>query len=86
MRTLNLKHPEIYELASELAHRRHSTITSAVLDAVRSELEREKSKAQKIGMASRLLKIGETCAKHVAPGTTSASHDDLLYDEFGLPR
>ena len=86
MRTLNLKHPEIYELAAELAERRNSTITGAVLDAVRNELQRERRQARRAGLADRLLKIGESCAAHIAPGTTSESHSEMLYDKRGLPR
>jgi hypothetical protein len=47
------------------------------LDRIRSE--------QRIGLADRLLQIGQDCAKRLKEPYRSVDHDDLLYDDRGLP-
>jgi antitoxin VapB len=48
------------------------------LDRIRGE--------QGAGLAARLLRIGQDCAKRLKEPYRSASHDKLLYDDRGLPR
>ena len=83
---LNIKNHEVHELASELARLRNVSLTQAVLDAVRHELEREKDRRRERSLADELLEIGRRCASHVAGGVSSADHGALLYDGEGLPR
>jgi antitoxin VapB len=82
--TLNIKDPEVYRLAAELARRRGTSMTGAVRDALREAIEA--SQASREGMAERLLEIGRRArAEMDALGITPLTDDDL-YDERGLPK
>ena len=82
---LNIKNPETYRLVKELAKRTGEPMTTAITVAVRERLDRIRSK-QGAGLADRLLRIGKDCAKRLKEPYRSANHDELLYDERGLPR
>jgi len=84
--TLNIKNSQVHSLATELASLRDVSLTQAVLEAVRNELEREKTRRRKNGLASQLLGIGKRCAAHVRAPVSSAGHGAMLYDRRGLPR
>jgi antitoxin VapB len=82
--TLNIKDPEVYRLAAELARRRGTSMTGAVREALNEAIER--SAKSREGMAERLLEIGrQTRAEMDALGITPLTDDDL-YDERGLPK
>ena len=83
--SLNIKNPETYRLVEELAKRTGETMTAAVTIAVRERLDRIRSE-QGTGLADRLLQIGQDCAKRLKEPYRSANHEDLLYDDRGLPR
>lgn len=59
---LNIKSVEADRLARELARRRNKPITTVIVDALRSELDREKARAKPPGLADRLMAIGERYA------------------------
>ena len=82
--SMNIKSEEAHELATELARMRGVTVTRAVTDALRSEVERERK--QRAGLAEELLRIGQRCAAHVTSPVSSQDHGAMLYDEHGLPR
>jgi antitoxin VapB len=82
---LNIKNPETYRLVEELAKRTGESMTAAITIAVRERLHRIRSE-QGAGLADRLLQIGKDCAKRLKEPYRSANHDELLYDERGLPR
>ena len=82
---LNIKNPETYRLVEELAKRTGESMTAAITVAVRERLDRIRSE-QGAGLADRLLRIGQDCAKHLKEPYRSANHEELLYDERGLPR
>jgi antitoxin VapB len=82
---LNIKNPETYRLVEELAKRTGESMTAAVTTAVRERLDRIRNE-QGTGLADRLLRIGQDCAKRLKEPYRSADHDDLLYDDRGLPR
>lgn len=67
-------------MAHELAERRHTSATGAVREALREALERER--ADRSGLAERLMEIGRMSAARPGPFLT----DDDLYDERGLPK
>lgn len=81
MPTLNIKDPEVYRLASELARRRGTSMTAVVRDALSEALEHTPDPSR-AGIAERLMEIGRRAALHPGPFLT----DDDLYDEDGLPR
>ena len=82
---INIKNGETEKLAKELAKMTGESMTGAITEAVRERLERKRREAGN-GVASRLLKIGKDCAEHLKEPYRTADHDELLYDEKGLPR
>jgi antitoxin VapB len=83
---LNIKNVEVHALAAELAHLRNTTVTQAVLDAVKHDLARERDRSRKAKLAGQLLEIGRRCAAHIAKPVASDDHGPMLYDRRGLPR
>ncbi len=78
--TLNIKDPEVYELASELARRRGTSMTGAVRMALAEALQRsERTPEEKI---ARMKAIAAEINAIDGPWLT----DDDLYDERGLPK
>jgi antitoxin VapB len=82
---LNIKKEETQKLARELAKLTGESMTAAVTEAVRERLDRVRGE-HGVGLADRLLKIGEDCAAHLREPFRSVDHGELLYDEKGLPR
>lgn len=82
---LNIKNKETCRLIEELSRATGENMTEAVTEAVRERLKRVREQ-RKQSPAERLLAIGKDCAAHLKGPYRSADHDDLLYDEKGLPR
>ena len=83
---LNIKNDAAREMAAELANLRGISLTKAVTDAIRNELEREKLHQAKAGLSDELLEIGRRCAAHIRGPISSSDHAAMLYDDQGLPR
>jgi len=83
--SLNIKNKEAHKLANQLAKLTGENMTEAVTKAVRERLDRLRSQRGS-SLADRLVKIGKECAAHLKEPFRSANHDDLLYDEKGLPK
>jgi antitoxin VapB len=81
--TLELKDPEVNELAQELARATGETIPQAVVNALRERLAREKARQrQPETLAERLLQIGQACA--ALPLLDARPADEIIgYDEQG---
>jgi antitoxin VapB len=77
--TLNIKDPEVYRLAAELAQRRHTSMTDAVRQALAETIERERA-----DRAAAVNRIREAAAAWRAAGGTVVP-DEEMYDENGLP-
>lgn len=77
---MNIKDPEVYRLARELARRRGTSMTGAVRDALRKCLDEER--ASRSDLINELMEIGRRAAAKPGPWLT----DDDLYDERGLPK
>ena len=82
--TLNIKNEEAHRLARQLSELTGESLTDAVTEAVRERLERVRQQNQ-VSLAERLLQIGKDCTAHLHKART-LDHDQLLYDEKGLPR
>lgn len=82
--TLNIKNPEAYRLARELAALTGESMTDAVTEAVRERLARVRRERQ-APVAARLLAIGKDCAAHLKEPSQSIDHAALLYGADGLP-
>ncbi len=78
--TMNIKDPEVRELAAELARRRRTTLTDAVRQALSEAIEGDNARRE--GLAERLMEIGRRAA--TKPGRFLTDRD--LYDELGLPK
>jgi antitoxin VapB len=84
--TLNIKDPEVYWLAKELADRTHTSMTGAVRAALQDAIERAPHRKSREGLAERLMEIArQTKAEMDAAGETFLTDDDI-YDEWGLPK
>jgi antitoxin VapB len=87
-RTLNLKNPEVYRLAHELAAATGESMTEAVRLSLEERLDRVKSSAG-VEVAERIRRIQETARtlrELAPPGWWGQDFDALLYDEDGLPK
>jgi antitoxin VapB len=82
---LNIKNPETYKLAEELARRTGENMTQAVTTALRERLERVRQ-SEREPRIERLRRIAEDCARRWKEPYRSIDHGDLLYDEKGLPK
>jgi antitoxin VapB len=86
---MNIKDPAVHAMAKELATRRSTTVTNAVRQALRAELERSPSPEGPEAIEARKAAIRAICARTSArpewQGRTSKELQDALYDGFGLP-
>jgi antitoxin VapB len=78
--TLNIKDPEVYRLAAELAERRHTSMTDAVRQALDEAIAKERADRETF-----VERLEELAARWRAEGGTVVP-DDELYDEWGLPK
>jgi len=83
--SLNIKGERAHRLARELSQLTGESLTEAVTIALQQRLDRVQHN-KNTGLADRLLAIGRDCAAHLREPYQSIDHDELLYDERGLPR
>ena len=84
--SLNIKSPEAYKLARELADRNGESITAAVTVALQERLNRQKQEEQRRGRLEWLLRLSEETAPLLQDLPPSDKIGDLLFDaETGLP-
>jgi antitoxin VapB len=81
---MNIKNKEANQLARQLSKLTGESLTLAVTEAVRERLDRVRSE-HGVDLAERLLLIGRDCAAHLKEPFRSIDHDDMLYDDRGLP-
>ena len=81
---LNIKNLRACLLIEELAKTTGETMTGAIVIAVEERLKRLRQQ-QPASLADRLLAIGQDCAKRLGPEYRTLDHDQLLYDEKGMP-
>ena len=84
MPTLNIKDPEVYRLAAELAERRGTSMTGAVREALNEAMEKENAAIEK--RIARMTAIAKHSAEKIRQEGIVLLTDDDLYDEWGLPR
>ncbi|MEO5926067.1 MAG: type II toxin-antitoxin system VapB family antitoxin [Bryobacteraceae bacterium] len=85
-RSLNLKNPDTYRLASRVAHVTGENMTQAVTVALEERLRRLESKGTGASLTDDLMAIGADCAKRLSAKTKRLDHAKLLYDERGMPK
>ena len=81
---LNIKDPETYRAARELADLTGETLTATVRTALKERLERLRRVDDSAERIARMREIAEHCSS--LPVLDSRSADEILgYDEIGLP-
>lgn len=85
MPALNIKDPEVHELAVELASRTNQSLTQAVRESLRESLAKTRSPQEDSRrVVERVMRIGRGIAS--LPVLDSRTPDEILgYNEFGLP-
>lgn len=85
---LNIKNPETYRLVKELADATGQTMTGAVTEAVRQQLEQLRSAGDDDveTRLARLLELAGEIRRGAPVGYFDQDFDSLLYDDTGLPR
>jgi len=81
--SLNIKDPEVHQLAQAISRETGESMTHVVREALReryARIERRKGKAS----VEELLAIADRAAAHLK--RPYVDHAELLYDEDGLPR
>ena len=84
--SLNIKNPDTYRLAKQLAHRTGESLTTAVTEAIRERLARLDQIEDRAGMADRIHAIAVDMRARLPEGYFDIAHGELLYDEDGLPK
>jgi antitoxin VapB len=80
--SLNIKNPDTYRLVKELSDLTGESMTAAVTEAVRERLERLRADFA----PGEILEIAREIRARLPPGYLDLDHDELLYDENGLPK
>jgi antitoxin VapB len=83
--SMNIKNKEAHQLAQQLAKLTGESLTAAVTESVRERLDRVQH-TQGMGLADRLVAIGQDCAAHLKKPYRTVDHGDMLYDDRGLPK
>ena len=73
---LSIRHPEAGRLARELAARRGTTMTDAIIGALREALGREEKRRDPEEVYERLMEISKRCA--ALPVLDHRSEDEIL--------
>lgn len=81
---LNIKDPEAHQLAQALAKETGQSMTKAIVEALRAQLDQVRQRNRTGRRKEAALAIGRSCAKLLK--RRPIDHDKLLYDDQGLPR
>lgn len=86
--SLNIKNPETYRLARELADETGLSMTAAVTEAVREQLARIRAAQgdESEVRVERMLGLAAEIRRRAPAGYFDQDFDDLFYDEKGLPK
>jgi len=81
--SLNIKDAEAHKLAQAISRATGESMTSVVKEALRERYARIEQRKGR-GSVEELLAIADRAAAHVK--RPYVGHDELLYDENGLPK
>jgi antitoxin VapB len=82
---MNIKSKEAYRLTKQLSKLTGESLTTAVTEAVRERLDRVR-REHGVDLAERLLAIGRDCATRLKEPFRTIDHENMLYDDRGLPK
>jgi antitoxin VapB len=82
--SLNIKDPETYRLAQELAKETGETMTGAVKESLRERLRRVRKPKPKKMTVEEMLAIGKRIRRQIKGPVPD--HGKLLYDDKGFPK
>ena len=83
--SMNIKNKQTYRLAKQLSKLTGESVTIAIAEAIRERLDRVR-RERSVDLAERLLLIGRDCAVHLKEPFRTIKHEDMLYDDRGLPK
>lgn len=83
---LNIKNPDVHDMATRLARRLDTSITRAIASALRDKLAATEEKAAIEQRITRLMEISSAMAGRLTPEQKSMDIDTELYDARGLPK
>ena len=83
--SMNIKNKEASRLTRQLSKLTGESLTTAITEAVRERLDRVR-RERGVDLAERLLLIGRDCAVHLKEPFRTIKHEDMLYDDRGLPK
>lgn len=81
---LNIKSDDAYAMASELATLTGESLTTAVTEAIRQRLEREKAARDREARLQRIRVLTAEIRQHLGNPLPASDHS-WLYDDDGLP-
>ena len=81
--SLNIKDPEVHQLAQAIARATGESMTSVVKEALRERYARIERRKERAGV-EELLAIADRASAHLK--RPYVDHAELLYDENGLPK
>jgi antitoxin VapB len=81
--SLNVKDPEAHRLAQAIAEATGESLTKVVIDSLRERHEKLEHRKGKASLAE-LMAIAKRASRAVR--RPYVDHDELLYDEHGLPK
>jgi antitoxin VapB len=88
--SLNIKDPEVHEMARQVAANHGTSMTGAIRNALREKLERDRIEKNLPTPEKRkydlLMEFADECARLVPDPIHSWEIDEYLYDEDGLPK
>jgi antitoxin VapB len=84
--SLNIKDPEVHEMARQVAATHGISMTGAVREALREKIEKDKVALPKKNISELLEKFWADHKEALKEVPHSWEINDLLYDEHGLPK
>lgn len=86
MAALNIKNEEAYRLVKELAELKGKSMTTVVIEAVQEKLDRDRKPRINEDRMNYWLEYGKRVREQTPPELRDLNVDDLLYDEWGMPK
>ena len=83
--SMNIKNKETYRLAEHLSKLTGESLTTTITEAVRERLDRGR-RERDADLDERMLLIGRDCAAHLKEPFRTINHEDMFYDDRGLPK